>query len=315
MVKRNKLSQQKLPPFRVTKVRADGRAVELDIPSNLNIHPVVSVQHVEKAQDPAKDPFNRYAADSSMLRIVDFRMSSRRPGQKEYLLRHGDDRTSDTLSLTPPEELLSDFEERNAFFEAVQAPYTIVDHRVTRQGTRYKVSFGDNRNPRWITEDAIDHHALTAYKEKPQTHVTTPTDRHGVDEPFETRIPRPGEKLERPILYIARQTTGGEPSYESTDREVACLYWAVNKLSLYLEGNTFTVFTDHESTRDVLQAAPNVKMSKRLDKYRMLLQPYLDNMDVVYRPGKLMQMVDPLSRARYTTSAEREQSSGMAGGA
>jgi hypothetical protein len=146
-------------------------------------------------------------------------------------------------------------------------------------------------------------------------HVTSPTGRQGVEEPFESRKPRPGEKLERPILYISRQTTGGEPSYESTEREVACLYWAINKLSLYLEGNTFTVFTDHECTRDVLQAAPNVKMSKRLDKYRMLLQPYLDDMDVVYRPGKLMQMVDPLSRARYTTSAERGPSSVKAGGA
>jgi hypothetical protein len=315
IVKRNKLSQQKLPPFRVVKIHSSGRAVELDIPSNLSIHPIVSVQHVEKAQDPAKDPFDRYTATSSMLRIVDSRISSRRPGRKEYLLRRGDDRNSDTWSLTPPAELLSDFEERNAFFEAIQAPYTIVDHRTTRQGTRYRVSFGDNRNLRWITEDAIDHHALNAYKEKPQVHVTTPTDRHGVDEPFESRKPRPGEKLERPILYIARQTTGGEPLYESTEREVACLYWAVNKLSLYLEGNTFTVFTDHESTRDVLQAAPNVKMSKRLDKYRMLLQPYLDNMDVVYRPGKQMQMVDPLSRARYKTSAEQGSSSGAAGGA
>jgi hypothetical protein len=305
IVKRNKLSQQKLPPFRVVRVRADGRAVELEIPSNLNIHPVISVQHVEKAQDPAKDPFGRYSAAASgqLQRIVDSRMSSRRPGETEYLLRRGDDLASDTWGLNPPAELLNDFRERNSFFEAIQAPYTILDHRTTRQGTRYKVSFGDNRNYRWITEDSIDAHALKAYT--PQAHVTTPTDRHGVDEPFESRKPRPGEKLERPILYIARQTTGGEPSYESTEREVACLYWAVNKLSLYLEGNTFTVFTDHESTRDVLQAAPNVRMSKRLDKYRMLLQPYLDDMDVVYRPGKLMQMVDPLSRARYTTSAEQ----------
>jgi hypothetical protein len=139
IVKRNKLSQQKLPPFRVVKIHSSGRAVELDIPSNLSIHPIVSVQHVEKAQDPAKDPFDRYSATSSMLRIVDSRMSSRRPGQKEYLLRRGDDRTSDTWNLTPPAELLSDFEERNAFFEAIQAPYTIVDHRSTRQGTRYRV--------------------------------------------------------------------------------------------------------------------------------------------------------------------------------
>jgi hypothetical protein len=309
IVKRNKLSQQKLPPFRVINVRSDGRAVELEIPSNLNIHPVVSVQHVEKAQDPTKDPFGRYNKTTAILQIVDSRISSRNPGKTEYLLRQGEDRTSDTWSSTPPLELVRDFEDRNAFFDAIQAPYTILDHRTSRQGTRYKVSFGDNRNPRWITADSIDPHALRAYQDDPQVHVTSPTGRQGVEEPFESRKPRPGEKLERPILYISRQTTGGEPSYESTEREVACLYWAVNKLSLYLEGNTFTVFTDHECTRDVLQAAPNVKMSKRLDKYRMLLQPYLDDMDVVYRPGKLMNMVDPLSRARYMSTPERGTSS------
>jgi hypothetical protein len=307
IVKRNKLSQQKLPPFRVLRVRSNGRAVELDIPSNLGIHPVVSIQHVELAQDPDKDPFKRYTpASEPILQIVDHRISSRHPGRTEYLLRRGDDRTSDSWSLSPPVELITDFEARNAVLEAIQAPYTIIDHRTTRQGTRYKASFGDNRRSRWITENAIDHHALTAYKERPQVHITTldGADVRSVDAPFECRKPKPGEHLERPILYISRQTRGAEATYESTEREVACLYWAVNKLSLYLEGNSFTAYTDHECTRDVLQAAPNVKMSKRLDKYRMLLQPYLDDMDVIYRPGKLMNMVDPLSRARYTTSPE-----------
>jgi hypothetical protein len=270
-----------------------GQAVELEIPSILNIHPVVSIQHVEKAQDPTKDPFGRYDKATSILQIVDSRMSSRHPGKTEYLLRRGQDRTSDTWSSTPPLELVNDFEDRNAFFEAIQAPYTMMDHRTSRQGTRNKVSFGDNRSPRWIPADTIDPHALRAYQEEPQVHVTSPTGRQGVEERFESRKPRPGEKLERPILYISRQTTGGEPSYESTEREVACLYWAVNKLSLYLEGNTFTVFTDHECTRDVLQAAPNLKMSKRLDKYRMLLQPYLDDIDVVYGPAVQSALHDP----------------------
>jgi hypothetical protein len=72
---------------------------------------------------------------------------------------------------------------------------------------------------------------------------------------------------------------------------------------MYLEGNTFTVYTDHESIRDVLHSAPRVDFSKRIDKYRMLLQPYLDDMEIIYRPGKKMVMVDPLSRAKYTEDA------------
>jgi hypothetical protein len=129
-----------------------------------------------------------------------------------------------------------------------------------------------------------------------------------VETPFESRVPRPGERLERPILYIFRQTTGREPRYGSTELELACFYWAIHKLHMYVEGNTFTVYTDHESIRDVLHSAPRVDFSKRIDKYRMLLQPYLDDMEIVpvYRPGKKMVMVDPLSRARYTHNAAQE---------
>ncbi|KAA8900222.1 hypothetical protein FN846DRAFT_892210 [Sphaerosporella brunnea] len=221
IVKRNKLSQQKLPPFRVVKVRSDGRAVELDVPANLNIHPVVSIQHVEKAQDPSKDPFGRYDSISSGLQIVDSRISSRQPGKTEYLLRRGDARFPnagefDAWTLTPPPELIQDFEDRNALLEAIQAPYTIVDHRTSRQGTRYKVSLGDNRRPRWIRSEEIDPHALEAYRRHPQTHVTTASTNGGVEQVFESRRPRAGESLERPILYISRQTRGAEASYEST---------------------------------------------------------------------------------------------------
>ncbi|KAA8899934.1 hypothetical protein FN846DRAFT_909451 [Sphaerosporella brunnea] len=74
----------------------------------------------------------------------------------------------------------------------------------------------------------------------------------------------------------------------------------------YDMGNTFTVFTDHESIRDVLHSAPRVDFSKRIDKYRMLLQPYLDDMEIVYRPGKKMVMVDPLSRAKYLDDDAQE---------
>ncbi|KAA8894383.1 hypothetical protein FN846DRAFT_1000591, partial [Sphaerosporella brunnea] len=140
---------------------------QTSFPSPPRIHPVVSIQHVEKAHDPSKDPFGRYTTTSA-LQIVDSRISNHHPGKAEYLLRR-------TWTLTPPSELLADFEERNAFFEAIQAPYTIMDHRTTRQGTRYKVSFGDNRRPRWITDDVIDPHALGAYRRLPQAHVTSPT--------------------------------------------------------------------------------------------------------------------------------------------
>jgi hypothetical protein len=285
LIKRNKLTQQKLGPCRVIRVRADGRAVEVDLPKNVNIHPVISMQHVEKVPDPIADPWKRTGEDSPD--VIDVRT---RDGHREYRIR-------DSWMRDAPQDQIAAFEERTRLLEQIQAPYVIIDHREHRSGRRYRIRFGDGRKDKWITHVEADKHAVEDYDTRPQLHVTKSS--RTVETPFESRRPRPGERLERPILYISRQTTGGEPRYGSTERELACFYWAVHKLHMYLEGNTFTVFTDHESIRDVLHSAPRVDFSKRIDKYRMLLQPYLDDMEVVYRPGKKMVMVDPLSRAKY----------------
>jgi len=55
----NKLSQQKMPPYRIVRILSGGRAVQLDLPANIQIHSVVSVQQVEPARDPAGDPCKR----------------------------------------------------------------------------------------------------------------------------------------------------------------------------------------------------------------------------------------------------------------
>jgi hypothetical protein len=59
LVKRTKLTQQKLPPYKVLEVLANKHAVRLDIPPQVSIHPVLSIQHVDRAIDPSQDPFER----------------------------------------------------------------------------------------------------------------------------------------------------------------------------------------------------------------------------------------------------------------
>jgi hypothetical protein len=59
LVKRTKLTQQKLPPCKVLEVLSNGHAVRLDLPPHVGIHPVLSIQHVDRAVDPSLDPFKR----------------------------------------------------------------------------------------------------------------------------------------------------------------------------------------------------------------------------------------------------------------
>jgi hypothetical protein len=270
--------------------------VEVELPNNVNIHPVISIQHVEKAPNPSEDPWKRQTTPKDI--VTDVRTVN---GHKEYRLQlAGSTPEEAQWTRNPSPGLAATFEERTKLLESIQSPYVIMDHRDTRSGRRYKISFGDGRKERWIPHTDANIHAVRSYDDRPQVH--TMHSGRTVDMPFESRVPRPGEKLERPILYISRQTKGGEPNYGSTERELACFYWAIHKLHMYLEGNTFTVYTDHESIRDVLHSAPRVDFSKRIDKYRMLLQPYLDDMEIIYRPGKKMVMVDPLSRAKYISN-------------
>ena len=59
IIRHNKLSQQKLPPCEIIKVLSGGRALELNLPESMDIHPIVSVQQVERSSNPAKDPWKR----------------------------------------------------------------------------------------------------------------------------------------------------------------------------------------------------------------------------------------------------------------
>ena len=59
IIRHNKLSQQKLPPCEIKSILSGGRALELNLPENIGIHPVVSVQQVERAPNPLQDPWHR----------------------------------------------------------------------------------------------------------------------------------------------------------------------------------------------------------------------------------------------------------------
>jgi vacuolar-type H+-ATPase subunit C/Vma6 len=72
IIKRNKLSAQKLPPYEILEVLAGGRALRLKIPANLGIHDVISVQNVDRASDPRDDAFGRHPGQTGQ-RIITHR--------------------------------------------------------------------------------------------------------------------------------------------------------------------------------------------------------------------------------------------------
>ena len=50
-----------------------------------------------------------------------------------------------------------------------------------------------------------------------------------------------------PVAYASRQTNAAEAKYAPTELEVAALVYGVNHFEVYLLGNAFTVYTDHQA--------------------------------------------------------------------
>jgi hypothetical protein len=130
--------------------------------------------------------------------------------------------------------------------------------------------------------------------------------------PYTTRPPGPRQKLERPILYISRATLPYETRYEASELEMACLAWAVGRLRQYLEGSPFKVITDHSAIPGILRSSASTSYSLRLDKFRMQLMPFVDNMDITHRPGKSIPHVDCLSR-NVGSGTSQSEAGGTAG--
>ena len=74
--------------------------------------------------------------------------------------------------------------------------------------------------------------------------------------------------IPRPVLYISRNTKDLEK---------------YTKLRHLLEGSGTVLITDHAPIKEVLRTAATTQYSLRLDKFRMLLAPFIDKLKVVYR--------------------------------
>jgi predicted aspartyl protease len=93
------------------------------------------------------------------------------------------------------------------------------------------------------------------------------------------------------VEYASRQLNSAKRNYSATDREALAVVWAIGRFRGYLEGAKFTVLTDHQALKWLMNLrAP----TGRLARWAILLQQF--DMTIAYRPGKENQLADGLSR-------------------
>ena len=94
-----------------------------------------------------------------------------------------------------------------------------------------------------------------------------------------------------PVGYWSKTLNDAERNYSATERECFAVVWAITTLRPYIEGARFTIRTDHDALRWLMTLTDS---SGRLTRWRLRLLEF--DFEIVYRPGRVHQVPDALSR-------------------
>ena len=115
---------------------------------------------------------------------------------------------------------------------------------------------------------------------------------------FGTLLEQEGSDGHRyPVAYASRQTNPAEAKYAPTELEVAALVYAVEYFEVYLLGNQFTVYTDHQSLVSAFLTHMKSKSRGILAQWYLRISRFLPKMMLEYKPGTANVVTDSLSRA------------------
>ncbi len=94
-----------------------------------------------------------------------------------------------------------------------------------------------------------------------------------------------------PVAFYSRQLRGAESRYTVTELEALAIVDSVLHFDFYLYGTDVLVYTDHRACEALVSGE---KLNKRLT--RMSLKLMDRNVTIVYRPGRMNENADGLSR-------------------
>ena len=110
------------------------------------------------------------------------------------------------------------------------------------------------------------------------------------------------EGKEWPVAFFSRQLQGAQRRYSATELEALAVFQSVHFFAHYLWGAEFTVVTDH---RALVHLMSSKKLNKRLTGWALQLMDF--NFKIVYRPGRVHQDADGMSRQGWQDVKQLEE--------
>jgi hypothetical protein len=105
---------------------------------------------------------------------------------------------------------------------------------------------------------------------------------------------------DQPIAYASRALTETETRYAQIEKELLAIVWATNKFDQYILGREIVHIESDNQPLKAVFANPIHKSPKRLQRMLMALQNY--TLEIHYKKGTLMWILDTLSRAYRSTT-------------
>ncbi|MBW0520187.1 hypothetical protein O181_059902 [Austropuccinia psidii MF-1] len=87
-----------------------------------------------------------------------------------------------------------------------------------------------------------------------------------------------GEPREGVILYISRKLKDLEARYGATQTECLCVFWALEKLHYYLEGEVFEFYTDCTALKSLFNMNT---INRHMLRRKIAIQEYRGNMTII----------------------------------
>ena len=104
-----------------------------------------------------------------------------------------------------------------------------------------------------------------------------------------------------PVAYASRTMTTTQERYAQIEKELLAVVFACERFHQYIYGKTVEVHSDHKPLENILKK-PLGAAPARLQRMLLRLQKY--DINLIYKPGKLLKVADTLSRAQLAETAE-----------